>query len=33
VTTPAQEFRYAFPVYLISALTLTLLWPAMQRDS
>ena len=33
LTSPAQEFRYAFPVYLISALTLTLLWPAGQRDS
>jgi hypothetical protein len=31
LTSPAQEFRYAFPVYLISALTLTLLWPAVRR--
>ena len=32
VTSPAQEFRYAFPVYLISALTLTLVWPALQAE-
>jgi hypothetical protein len=32
LTSPAQEFRYAFPVYLISALTLTLLWPAVRKE-
>jgi hypothetical protein len=32
-TSPAQEFRYAYPVYLIAALTLTLLWPALRGDS
>jgi hypothetical protein len=30
-TSPAQEFRYAYPVYLIATLTLTLLWPALRR--
>ena len=29
-TSPSQEFRYAFPLYLMSALTLTLLWPTLQ---
>jgi hypothetical protein len=29
-TSPAQEFRYAYPVYLMAALTLTLLWPALR---
>jgi hypothetical protein len=29
-TTPAQEFRYAYPLYLMAALTLPLLWPAMR---
>jgi hypothetical protein len=28
-TSPAQEFRYAFPLYLLAVLTLTLLWPAL----
>jgi hypothetical protein len=32
LTSPAQEFRYAYPIYLISALTLTLLWPALRRQ-
>jgi hypothetical protein len=32
LTSPAQEFRYAFPVYLISALTLIMLWPALRRQ-
>ncbi len=31
-TTPAQEFRYAYPLYLIAALTLTLLWPAIRSE-
>ena len=31
-TTPAQEFRYAYPLYLMAALTLTLLWPALRRE-
>jgi hypothetical protein len=31
-TSPAQEFRYAFPVYLLAVLTLTLLWPALVRS-
>jgi hypothetical protein len=29
-TTPAQEFRYAYPLYLMAALTLPLLWPALR---
>ena len=33
-TTPAQEFRYAYPLYLMAALTLPLLWPALRtRES
>ncbi|MEX2250478.1 MAG: DUF6020 family protein [Acidimicrobiia bacterium] len=32
-TSPAQEFRYAYPVYLIAALTLTLLWPVVRRSA
>lgn len=28
-TSPAQEFRYAYPLYLTGALTLCLLWPAV----
>jgi Family of unknown function (DUF6020) len=28
-TTPAQEFRYAYPLYLMAALTLPLLWPTL----
>jgi hypothetical protein len=32
-TTPAQEFRYAYPLYLMAALTLTLLWPALRPRS
>ena len=27
-TSPAQEFRYAYPLYLTGVLTLTLIWPA-----
>jgi hypothetical protein len=30
-TTPAQEFRYAYPLYLIGVLTLTLAVPAWRR--
>ena len=30
-TTPAQEFRYAYPLYLMAALTLPLLWPTLRR--
>jgi hypothetical protein len=30
VTSPAQEFRYAYPIYLMAALTLPLLWPTMR---
>ena len=33
VTSPAQEFRYAYPLYLIALLTLTLLWPALRRSA
>jgi len=33
LTSSAQEFRYAYPIYLISALTLTLLWPALRRQN
>ncbi len=29
-TSPAQEFRYAYPLYLMAALTLTLIWPAFR---
>jgi hypothetical protein len=29
-TSPAQEFRYAYPLYLMAALTLPLLWPALR---
>lgn len=29
-TSPAQEFRYAYPLYLMAALTLTLLWPTLR---
>jgi len=29
-TSPAQEFRYVYPLYLIAALTLTLLWPTLR---
>jgi hypothetical protein len=29
-TSPAQEFRYAYPLYLMAALTLHLLWPALR---
>jgi hypothetical protein len=29
-TTPAQEFRYAYPLYLMAALTLPLLWPSLR---
>ncbi len=32
VTTPAQEFRYAYPLYLVGLLTLTLLWPVVRRS-
>ncbi|MEX1124391.1 MAG: DUF6020 family protein, partial [Acidimicrobiia bacterium] len=32
-TSPAQEFRYAYPLYLIAALTLTLLWPSLRRSA
>ncbi|HLF43289.1 MAG TPA: hypothetical protein VJA46_07160 [Acidimicrobiia bacterium] len=32
-TSPAQEFRYAYPLYLIAALTLTLLWPALRHGA
>jgi hypothetical protein len=33
-TTPAQEFRYAYPLYLMAVLTLPLLWPAVvDRES
>lgn len=28
-TSPAQEFRYAYPLYLTGALTLALVWPAL----
>ena len=31
-TSPAQEFRYAYPLYLMAALTLPLLWPALRSD-
>jgi hypothetical protein len=31
-TTPAQEFRYAYPLYLMAALTLPLLWPTLRSD-
>jgi hypothetical protein len=31
LTSPAQEFRYALPLYLISAFTLALLVPALRR--
>ena len=31
-TSPAQEFRYAYPLYLLSALTLTLLWPTLRAE-
>ena len=30
-TSPAQEFRYAYPLYLMAALTLPLLWPMLRR--
>jgi Family of unknown function (DUF6020) len=30
-TTPAQEFRYAYPLYLMAALTVPLLWPVLRR--
>ena len=29
-TSPAQEFRYAYPLYLLAVLTLTLLWPTLR---
>ena len=29
-TSPAQEFRFAYPLYLLAALTLTLLWPMLR---
>jgi len=31
-TSPAQEFRFAYPLYLMSALTLTLLWPTLRSE-
>ncbi len=31
-TSPAQEFRYAYPLYVMAALTLPLLWPALRSD-
>ena len=31
-TSPAQEFRYAYPLYLMAGLTLPLLWPALRSD-
>ncbi len=30
-TSPAQEFRYAYPLYLMAALTLALLWPILRH--
>ena len=30
-TSPAQEFRYAYPLYLTGLLTLALLWPGINR--
>jgi hypothetical protein len=30
-TSPAQEFRYAYPLYLTGLLTLTLVWPAVAK--
>jgi hypothetical protein len=30
-TTPAQEFRYAYPLFLMAVLTLPLLWPALRQ--
>ena len=32
-TTPAQEFRYAYPLYLMAVLTLPLLWPVLRPRS
>jgi len=29
-TSPAQEFRYAYPLYLMAGLTLPLLWPTLR---
>jgi hypothetical protein len=29
-TSPAQEFRYVYPLYLMAALTLPLLWPTLR---
>lgn len=29
-TSPTQEFRYAYPLYLLAAVTLTLLWPTLK---
>jgi hypothetical protein len=31
-TSPAQEFRYVYPLYLMAALTLPLLWPTLRSD-
>jgi hypothetical protein len=31
-TSPAQEFRYVYPLYLMAALTLPLLFPALRSD-
>jgi hypothetical protein len=33
LTSPAQEFRYAYPLYLVAVFTVTLLWPALRSDS
>ncbi|MGB7861305.1 MAG: hypothetical protein WBM90_12470 [Acidimicrobiia bacterium] len=32
VMSPAQEFRYAYPLYLLAPMTLTLLWPTFSRS-
>jgi hypothetical protein len=31
-TSPAQEFRYVYPLYLMAALTLPVLWPTLRSD-
>jgi Family of unknown function (DUF6020) len=32
-TSPAQEYRYVFPLYLMAALTLTLIWPTFRSPA
>ncbi|MFQ5523985.1 MAG: hypothetical protein ACE5F5_10450 [Acidimicrobiia bacterium] len=31
-TSPSQEFRYAYPLYLVAVFTLTLAWPALRPE-